>query len=361
MHTVDVDLGLRSYDIHIDNGLIGRAGTLLSAAMGRTAAVITNSTIAPLYLTALKNSLAAAGFKVFEIVLPDGEQFKTLDTMHVIYDQLLGFGLDRSGFLVALGGGVVGDMTGFAAATFLRGIPFVQIPTTLLAQVDSSVGGKTGVNLPGGKNMVGAFYQPKAVIIDPLVLQTLPERELRAGLAEVIKYGVISDPGFFAFLESNLRAIMRLDTAALASVIVRCCSIKADITSRDEREQGVRAHLNFGHTLGHAVETLTGYADFLHGEAVAIGMCAAAQLAQSLGLCGAADVQRIEGLVTSAGLPVAAPLFPAVDYLHVMLKDKKKTGSTVNFVLPHRIGEVVLHPVSQDRLRAFLTGNLAMP
>jgi len=361
MNTVHVALEDRSYDIHIANGLLGRAGQLLACTLKATnTAVITNATIASLYLETLRTSLRSAGCNVFEVILPDGEQFKTLDSISLIYEHLLGFGLDRSSALIALGGGVVGDMTGFAAATFMRGIPFVQVPTTLLAQVDSSVGGKTGVNLTGGKNMVGAFYQPRCVLIDPMTLHTLPERELRAGFAEVIKYGIINDPDFFAWLESSLEAVMRLDADALVQVIMRCCTIKADIASKDEREQGVRAYLNYGHTLGHAIETLTGYASFLHGEAVAIGMCAAARLALRLGLCPEADVRRIEALVQAAGLPVAAPAFPAGDYLAAMLKDKKKTGSTINFVLPHRIGEVALHPVSQDRLRAFLTADLAM-
>ncbi len=279
--------------------------------------------------------------------------------MRIIYDQLLDLGLDRSCALIALGGGVIGDMTGFAAATFLRGIPFVQIPTTLLAQVDSSVGGKTGVNLPGGKNMVGAFNQPVAVLIDPLVLGTLPERELRAGMAEVIKYGIISDPGFFTFLEQSMHTVLKLDPDTVSTVIRQCCLIKADITSRDETEKGVRAYLNFGHTLGHAVETLTGYSRFLHGEAVAIGMLAAAQLSHTLGFCEAEDVDRIDSLITAVGLPVAIPPFPVSDYLQAMLKDKKKTGSIINVVLMKRIGDVFLRPVAQEQLQAFLSGALA--
>ena len=356
METVRVELGSRSYDICIAHGLIGRAGEILSGILSaKYAAIITNTIIAPLYLEPLKQALHAHGFKTSEIILPDGEQFKTLDSMRVIYDQLLELGLDRSCALIALGGGVIGDMTGFAAATFLRGIPFVQIPTTLLAQVDSSVGGKTGVNLPGGKNMVGAFNQPVAVLIDPLVLGTLPSRELRAGMAEVIKYGSISDPGLFRFLEQSMHAVLELEAGTVSTVIRQCCLIKADITSRDETEKGVRAYLNFGHTLGHAVETLTGYSRFLHGEAVAIGMQAAAQLSQTLGFCKAGDVGRIDALIRAAGLPVDIPPFPVSDYMHAMLKDKKKTGSIINFVLMRRIGDVFLQPVAQDELQAFLT------
>jgi 3-dehydroquinate synthase len=360
METVRVELGSRSYDIYIAHGLIERAGHILSGIiLTKHATIITNSTIAPLYLESLIKALHVHGFKTSEIILPDGEQFKTLDSMRMIYDQLLDLGLDRSCALIALGGGVIGDMTGFAAATFLRGIPFVQIPTTLLAQVDSSVGGKTGVNLPGGKNMVGAFNQPVAVLIDPLVLGTLPERELRAGMAEVIKYGIISDPGFFTFLEQSMHSVLELDPETVSTVIRQCCLIKADITSRDETEKGVRAYLNFGHTLGHAVETLTGYSKFLHGEAVAIGMLAAAQLSNTLGFCEAEDVDRIDSLITAVGLPAAIPPFPLTDYLQAMLKDKKKTGSIINVVLMKRIGDVFLRPVAQEQLQAFLSGALA--
>lgn len=360
METVRVELGSRSYDIYIAHGLIERAGHILSGIIpNKHIAIITNATIAPLYLEPLIEALNAHGFKTGKIILPDGEQFKTLDSMRVIYDQLLGLELDRSCCLIALGGGVIGDMTGFAAATFLRGIPFVQIPTTLLAQVDSSVGGKTGVNLPGGKNMVGAFNQPAAVLIDPLVLGTLPSRELRAGMAEVIKYGIISDPGFFAFLEESMHSVLQLDAETVSMVIRKCCLNKADITAQDETEKGIRAYLNYGHTLGHAVETLTGYSRFLHGEAVAIGMLAAAQLSRALGFCEPEDVGRIDALIKSAGLPVTIPPFPISDYLQAMLKDKKKTGSIINVVLMKRIGDVFLQPVSQDQLQVFLNGALA--
>lgn len=354
--TQRVELGQRSYDIYIENGLMGRAGQVLSSInLQQRITIITNTTIAPLYLNALKTTLQVNGFTTSEIILPDGEQYKTLDSMRAIYDQLLGFGLDRSCSLIALGGGVIGDMTGFAAATFLRGINFVQIPTTLLAQVDSSVGGKTGVNLPGAKNMVGAFKQPVAVIIDPSVLGTLPEREMRAGMAEVIKYGIIREPVFFTFLESGIPAIMRFDAETVSSVIRQCCKIKAEITACDETEQGIRAYLNYGHTLGHAVETLTGYSKYLHGEAVAIGMLSAARLSQFLGFCSVDDVCRIENLIKTAGLPGALPSFSVTDYITAMHKDKKKTGTTVNAVLIKRIGDVFLQPVTQEELQTFLS------
>jgi 3-dehydroquinate synthase len=355
MSSLTVELGQRSYTIYIENGAMNSVGTILSSSNpGTRVAIITNTTVAPLYLDTLKTSLHGKGFTTSEIILPDGEQYKTLDSMRGIYEQLLDFGLDRTSTLIALGGGVVGDMTGFAAATFLRGVPFVQIPTTLLAQVDSSVGGKTGVNLPGGKNMVGSFYQPIAVIIDPLVLETLPERELRAGMAEVIKYGIIRDADFFCFLESNMGPILKLDPDSISAVIRKCCGIKADITSCDETEHGVRAILNFGHTLGHAVETLTGYSSFLHGEAVAIGMQAAAELSHALGYCKANDVSRITGLIKAAGLPVSAPSFSAAEYIHAMQKDKKKSGAILNFVLVKEIGGGFMRAVSNEHLQVLL-------
>jgi 3-dehydroquinate synthase len=352
---VRVELGQRTYDISIKDGLLDSVGPLLkSSDLGNRAVIVTNTTVAPLYLDTVHSSMQTAGFDVSRIILPDGEQFKNLDTMRLIYDELLKLGLDRSSALIALGGGVIGDMTGFAAASFLRGIPFVQIPTTLLAQVDSSVGGKTGINLAGGKNMVGAFYQPAAVIIDPLVLETLPARELSAGIAEVIKYGIICDSDFFAFLATTIDSILQLDGEAVSTIISRCCSLKADITSRDETEKGIRAHLNYGHTIGHAVETLTGYSEYLHGEAVAIGMVAAARLSRLLGCCSSEDVERIENLIKAARLPVAAPALPAGEYIQAMQKDKKKTGTELNFILLKSIGEVFLQPVAEEQLRKLL-------
>lgn len=354
MHTVHVGLGSRSYDIHIASGILDRSGTLLADIGLSRICIITNTTVAALYLERMKQSLVDQGIDSVDIILPDGEQFKTLETMHDIYQQLLGFGLDRASAVLALGGGVVGDMAGFAAATFMRGIPFIQFPTTLLAQVDSSVGGKTGVNLPGGKNMVGAFHQPVIVIIDPDVLGTLSVRELRAGFAEVIKYGIIQDPDFFGFLDSSIDALSSREAGVLAGVISRCCAIKADIVERDETEQGIRAQLNYGHTLGHAVETLAGYGTFLHGEAVAIGMCAAAGISAELGECGQDVALRIRSLVSRAGLPTDVPAFPVRDYIGAMLRDKKKAGSTVKFVLPRAVGDVFLRPFTPGQLERCL-------
>jgi 3-dehydroquinate synthase len=357
MKPLRVELGQRSYSIYIEKDLLGRAGDLLAPVLtGTRVAVITNTTVAPLYLDALKNTLHGHGFEIQEIILPDGEQYKTLESMGNMYEQLLDFGHDRSSTLIALGGGVIGDITGFAAATFLRGIAFVQIPTTLLAQVDSSVGGKTGVNLPGGKNMVGAFYQPEIVLVDPEVLNTLPARELRAGVAEVIKYGIIRDADFFAYLESSMPDVLQLAPEAISKVIRQCCSIKAAITTQDETEKGIRAYLNFGHTFGHAVETVTGYTEFLHGEAVAIGMHKAAMLSNALGFCTSADCERIEALIRAAGLPVQPPSYTAADYVHAMMKDKKKKGSKLNFVMIKRIGEAFLQTVTHDQLHLLLEG-----
>ena len=269
MQTVKVDLKERSYNIHIENGLLNKTGDLISSLpVRKNIAIITNTTIAPLYLDKVKTILIKSDFNVQEIILPDGEEHKNLNTISNIYNELIKMDFDRNSSIIALGGGVVGDMAGFAAATFFRGIPYIQIPTTLLSQVDSSVGGKTGVNLPGGKNLVGAFYQPQIVIIDPEVLKTLKINELRAGIAEVIKYGVILDNEFFKYLELNIDKALNLDVETIAYIIKTCCSIKSDVTTQDEKEKGIRAFLNFGHTMGHAVETLTYYNEFIHGEAL---------------------------------------------------------------------------------------------
>jgi len=341
--TVTVELGKRSYDINIASGLLDRTGErLLSLPVSKNVAVITNSTVAPLYLDRVRNSLLRAGYRVNEIVLPDGEQHKTLETVSGIYDQLARMDFDRNCPVIALGGGVIGDMAGFAAATFLRGVPYIQIPTTLLSQVDSSVGGKTGVNLSEGKNLVGAFYQPGIVIIDPDVLVTLDPSELKAGLAEVIKYGVILDADFFAFLEKNMANLLALDHDALVHVIKTCCALKAEVTSQDEKEKGLRSILNFGHTIGHAVETLANYQDYIHGEAVAIGMAAVAKLSVYWGLTDAAAVERLIGLLNKTALPIDLPSFSINYYLDVMLKDKKRAADGVKMVLMKRIGEVCL-------------------
>ena len=304
MTRLEVDLGDRSYPIYIGEDLLGRQGLLESHIPGHSVLVVSNDTVAPLYLD--KTVAMLAGKRVETCILPDGEQYKNLDTLNTIYDALLQKKLDRNTTIIALGGGVVGDMAGFAAASYQRGVHLVQIPTTLLSQVDSSVGGKTGVNHPLGKNMIGAFYQPRAVIADTGTLNTLPERELSAGIAEVIKYGLIRDPGFFDWLQRNMDALLRRDSAALSHAIEVSCRNKAEVVSADERESGQRALLNLGHTFGHAIEAGLGYGKWLHGEAVAAGMCIAARMSRQLGWIGQQDVDRIVALIAQAQLPVHA-------------------------------------------------------
>ena len=339
MIELKVDLGRRSYPILIGNGLLGAPELLAPYIRGRQAAVITNATVAPLFLDKLLASLGGVATDVIE--LPDGERFKTLDTYAGVIDALMEKRHNRTTTLIALGGGVIGDLTGFAAATFQRGVAFLQVPTTLLAQVDASVGGKTGVNHSGGKNMIGAFHQPRCVVADTAVLNTLPEREYRAGLAEVVKYGVIWSAEFFAGLERRVDALNQRDATVLAEVIRRSCAIKAEVVAEDEREQGRRAILNYGHTFAHALETLTGYDQLLHGEAVAIGMVLAADCAHRHGLLDAVAAERIRNLVKALGLPTAAP--PAIDpsaVLATMGMDKKVVDGQLRLVLPERIGAV---------------------
>jgi len=343
---VRVELGERSYDIEIGAGLLPSVGEKMRA-LGLTgrAGVVTNETVAPLYLDAVMKSLSAAGIEAVSLVLPDGEEFKTLPWASHLYDRLMEERFDRKCALVALGGGVIGDLTGFVAATYMRGIPFVQAPTTLLSQVDSSVGGKTGVNHPLGKNMIGAFYQPRLVTADVDTLNTLPREEFLSGMAEVVKYGVIWDAEFFGFIEANRGAILDKEPVALTHIIKRSCEIKALVVGRDERESGLRAILNYGHTVGHAVESLTNYTGYRHGEAVSIGMAVAAGLAHRMGLCDAGVPERVEALLFSLGLPVKFPrdLKPGA-VLESIGHDKKAEGGKVRFVLPKRIGEVVITP-----------------
>ncbi len=345
MHIVNVGLGDRSYDIEIGGSLDQTGSRLQDLGLGRKMAVVTNPTVKKLYGQRVVDSLKAAGFLVMSIEIPDGEQFKNLDWANAIYTALLINSFDRKSPLVALGGGVIGDLTGFAAATFMRGVPFIQVPTTLLAMVDSSVGGKTGVNHAMGKNMIGAFYQPRKVLMDLAVLRSLPKEELLAGLAEVIKYGVISDASLFEFLEGNREKILALDPDALAHIVRRSCEIKADVVSRDEREGGLRAILNFGHTVGHAIETAESYA-IRHGYAVAIGMVYASRLARKAGLCDASVPQRVENLIKSYGLPTDFSTLsrrPSVtELMDTMLVDKKAESGKVKFVLPKRIGDAVI-------------------
>jgi 3-dehydroquinate synthase len=355
MITLRLELGARSYPIYVGSGLLVGAELFARHIAGGRVAIVTNETVGPLYLERVRGHFA--GREAVVVTLPDGEQYKTLDILNRIFDALLSARCDRRTTIVALGGGVVGDMAGFAAATYQRGVPFVQVPTTLLSQVDSSVGGKTGVNHPLGKNMIGAFYQPQAVIIDTDTLNTLPDRELSAGLSEIIKYGLIGDPGFFAWLEENLDALLRRDPAALAQAIERSCRNKADVVAADETEAGVRATLNLGHTFGHAIETGMGYGAWLHGEAVAAGMVMAADLSQRLGWLSAADLARTEKLVRRARLPVRAPasLSPA-RLLELMAVDKKVLDGRMRLVLLKRIGESV---VTDDYPRPALEATLA--
>jgi 3-dehydroquinate synthase len=345
MHIVNVSLGDRSYDIEIGGSLDQTGSRLQGLDLGRKMAVVTNPTVKQLYGQQLVDSLKAAGFLVMSIEVPDGEQFKNLDWANAIYTALLINSFDRKSPLVALGGGVIGDLTGFAAATFMRGVPFVQVPTTLLAMVDSSVGGKTGVNHAMGKNMIGAFYQPRKVLMDLGVLKSLPKEEILAGLAEVIKYGVICDAALFDYLDKNREKILALDIDALTHIVRRSCEIKADVVSRDEREGGLRAILNFGHTLGHAIETAESYA-IRHGYAVAIGMVYAACLAYKAGLCDQSVPGRVEHLIRSYGLPTdfsALSRRPSViELMDTMQVDKKAEGGKVKFVLPKKIGDVVI-------------------
>lgn len=356
MQTLTVDLGDRSYPIHIGSGLLSQARLILPHLLQKRVMVVSNTTVAPLYLAQLTATLEGGGVAVASVVLPDGEAYKNWETLNLIFDALLTDRAERKTTLIALGGGVIGDMTGFAAASYQRGVPFIQIPTTLLSQVDSSVGGKTGINHPLGKNMIGAFYQPKLVLADTDTLRTLPARELSAGLAEVIKYGLIRDAGFLAWLEANMDKLRALDEAATRHAIHRACEIKAQVVGEDEREGGVRAILNLGHTFGHAIESGMGYGTWLHGEAVAAGMVLAAQTSQRLGWITEADVARIRALVRAAGLPDVAPDLGVDTYLEYMGHDKKVEDGRLRFVLLKKPGEAVITAeVPTDLLRGVLT------
>ena len=335
--TVNIALGERSYPIVIGAGILHQSAAFEPIGPGTSAMIVSNTTVAPLYSQQLQEALKHRFKSIHLVSLPDGEEYKTWQTLNLIFNSLLVNGCDRKTVLFALGGGVVGDMTGFAAASYMRGVPFVQVPTTLLAQVDSSVGGKTGINHPLGKNMVGAFYQPQLVVCDLATLKTLPQRELSAGLAEVIKYGPIADMAFFDWIESNLDALLQRDAAALAYAVQRSCEIKAWVVGQDERESGLRAILNFGHTFGHAIEAGLGYGKWLHGEAVGCGMVMAAHLSHKLGLVNADFVARLTKLVQQAGLPVIGPKLSNSDnagrYLELMRVDKKAEAGEIRFVV----------------------------
>lgn len=336
--SLTVSLGKRSYPIFIGPGLLARPELVVPAIDGRQVMIVTNETIAPLYLDRVRATLA--DHQCESVILPDGEQYKTMETLMRIFDALLRNRFERRSTLVALGGGVIGDLTGFAAACYQRGVSFIQMPTTLLAQVDSSVGGKTGINHPLGKNMIGAFYQPRCVIADTDTLRTLPDRELRAGVAEVIKYGLIRDAEFFAWLESHLDELLDRRSDALAYAIERSCRNKAEVVAADEREAGIRAILNLGHTFGHAIETGLGYGEWLHGEAVAVGMCVAADLSMRLGWLSAEELARVTSLIGRAGLPVRLPHRLGTErLLELMAMDKKVQDGRTRLVLLEAIGQ----------------------
>jgi 3-dehydroquinate synthase len=355
--TLTVGLGERSYPIHIGRGLLERPELFAPHLGSRRAAVVTNEVVAPLYAPALERALEACGTRLFRVVIPDGEAEKRWETLDRVHGELLRAQADRKTVIVALGGGVVGDLAGFAAATYQRGVPFVQVPTTLLAQVDSSVGGKTGINHALGKNMVGAFHQPLAVIADTATLDTLPERELSAGLAEVIKYGAIDDVAFFAWLEENIERLRARDPDALAHAIGRSCEIKARIVALDEREAGVRALLNLGHTFGHAIETLEGYGTWLHGEAVATGMVMAARFSERLGRAPTGDALRLERLLRRAGLPVEPPAIAPDAWLDAMGRDKKNEAGRITLILLDRLGSAIVEKgAPQGEIEAFVAG-----
>ncbi len=355
MQTLTVNLADRSYPIHIGRNLIANANLILPHLKRQHVAIVTNTTVAPLYLDKLSQTLQQAGVKVIPIVLPDGEAYKNAETLNKIYDVLLQNRCERSTTLIALGGGVIGDLTGYAAATYLRGVPFIQIPTTLLSQVDSSVGGKTGINHPLGKNMIGAFYQPQVVLADIDTLKTLPPREFSAGMAEVIKYGLIRDSDFFDWLEANVDALMALDEVAISEAIYRSCQNKAEVVARDEHESGERALLNLGHTFGHAIENAMGYGVWLHGEAVAAGTMLAADLSLRMGWLTQAEVKRMYDLLTKARLPLDAPKLGVDKYLDLMQLDKKVADGKIRLILQQGIGKsVITSDYDAEKLRAVL-------
>ncbi len=350
MQALSVVLGERSYPIHIGAELLDDARLYAPHVNGKRVAIVTNPVVAPLYLERVQRAIEQTGQRTAAIVVEDGEQAKNWLTLDRVFDALLAAHCGRDSVIVALGGGVVGDLAGFAAATYQRGIPFIQVPTTLLAQVDSSVGGKTAINHARGKNMVGAFHQPLAVIADVATLDTLPDRELRAGLAEVIKHGFVLDLEFVGWLEANIGKLLARDRAALAHAVRRSCELKAQVVAADEREAGLRAILNFGHTFGHAIEAGIGYGEWLHGEAVATGMVMAAELSARVGTLRREDADRVRALIARAGLPVQGPKLAVERYLELMRVDKKAAGGKIRFVLLEGLGRAVLRGGLDARL-----------
>ena len=351
MNALTVNLAENSYDILIDSGLLPLLGQhCADAGLSSRVAVITNHAVNTIYGDIARTSLSEAGFAVTVIEIPDGEEYKNAETLSGVYDALIEAGLDRKSCIVALGGGVVGDLAGFAAATYLRGIPFVQVPTTLLAQVDSSVGGKTAIDHPRGKNLIGAFYQPRLVLIDVATLATLPDREYCAGLAEVIKYGAAIDRPFFEYLEQHAEKIIAKDRGCLEFVIRRCCEIKAHVVELDEKESGLRAVLNYGHTLGHAFETVAGYRELVHGEAIALGMVLAARISAGLGHCSVADVERVSALISRFGLNTLPPAADRVRLLEAILTDKKSSNGTISFICNQGIGSFAIERLLPEKM-----------
>lgn len=345
MKTLEVDLGNRSYPIYIGANLIDQPALFSACEKATSIYIVTNTTVAPLYAERLSKTLSSFGKPIKTIVLPDGESYKDWKNLQLIFDGLLKFGADRQTMLVALGGGVIGDMTGFAAASYMRGVRFIQVPTTLLSQVDSSVGGKTGINHPLGKNMIGAFHQPVAVIADLNTLKTLPARELSAGLAEVVKHGAIADAEFLDWIEANASALLACDTDAMAHAVLRSCEIKSAVVSADEREGGIRATLNFGHTFGHAIEAGMGYGEWLHGEAVGCGMVMGADLSCRLNHISKAEAERLIKIIQSMNLPIVPPKFGAARYMELMQVDKKTEGGQIRYVLLEKIGKAQIKSV----------------
>lgn len=351
MSVLTVNLAEHSYDILIGSGLLTSLGQRCAdVGLSSRVALITNPTVNAIYGGIATEALEKSGFAVTVVEIPDGEEYKNAATLSGVYDALIEAGLDRRSFIVALGGGVAGDLAGFAAATYLRGIPFVQVPTTLLAQVDSSVGGKTAIDHPRGKNLIGAFYQPRLVLIDVETLSTLPDREFRAGLAEVIKYGVAIDLPFFEYLEQHAERILAKDPACLETLIRRCCGIKARVVELDEKESGLRAVLNYGHTIGHAFETVAGYRELVHGEAIALGMVLAARISAALGHCSAADVQRITALITRFGLRTEPPKAERIRLQEAIVTDKKSRNGTISFICNQGIGAFAVEQLLPDKM-----------
>lgn len=354
--TLSVDLGDRSYPIHIGADVIKRPELFAPVVANKVVMICTNTTVGPIYANSLSATLQEAGAKsVHQVALPDGEEYKDWPTLQRIFDALMQARCDRKTVLVALGGGVVGDMGGFAASAFMRGIPFIQVPTTLLSQVDSSVGGKTGINHPMGKNMIGAFYQPQMVVADICSLNTLPDRELSCGLAEIIKHGAIADEQYLLDVERDMPALLARDTLALTAAVKRSCEIKADVVSKDEREAGLRATLNFGHTFGHAIEAGMGYGQWLHGEAVGCGMVIAAHLCRQMGRLSDAQAARLKKVIVDAKLPVIPPKLGVNKFMELMMHDKKADGGSINYVLLNGLGAASTSPVNDELVRQVLT------